>query len=264
MNLTRDRWSSGSEWCVWNGSRIVAVGLGKAEALSSSAHQGFAIAVAYHSEGVGLRRAKAAAERWMEVAQAEALSKEPGIKFDDVQLRSEDPRGWTFMARCPDWQARGMVPGALRCLVDRLDSHVWGEAELNRFWHLQGREPLESDLLRAVRHGDLVELRSALAGGADVDELFDGMFPLGLATRRRSAELVRELLLAGANPDLRGEKGRTPLHIAARWDAPPFEVVRSLVESGADRNALDDDGRSAASIAAERNEPELEALLALG
>ena len=56
------------------------------------------------------------------------------------------------------------------------------------------------------------------------------------------ANLVRELVQAGADPTITCEGGETPLHLAA--DQDNAESVRILVEQGADVNARDDEGNT--------------------
>ena len=63
------------------------------------------------------------------------------------------------------------------------------------------------------------------------NEDFDG--PLHWAVKEaESADLVRLLIDGGADPDLRGSDGNTPLHLAAHWENS--DIVESLLERGAD------------------------------
>lgn len=55
------------------------------------------------------------------------------------------------------------------------------------------------------------------------------------------------LLEAGADPEARGDRGRTPLHCAAQWGR--HAVARRLVARGVDLAARDDDGQRAYEIA---------------
>jgi ankyrin repeat protein len=84
---------------------------------------------------------------------------------------------------------------------------------------------------------------------------------------RASAEgdvtAVERLLSAGATPDVRDGRGRTPLHIATF--AGHHAVMRTLVAGGADPNALEHDRYDIVTIAAVANDlPTMERALELG
>lgn len=70
---------------------------------------------------------------------------------------------------------------------------------------------------------------------------------------------TRELLTAGANPDVRDEDGRTPLFSAVLGGS--IGLVGLLLESGADINARDHQGFSALHFAAQEDLPEMARLL---
>ena len=61
------------------------------------------------------------------------------------------------------------------------------------------------------------------------------------AARSGNLQRLRQLLADTSQVSLRGERHRTPLHVAA--EACQAESVRLLAEAGADRNVLDDQGR---------------------
>lgn len=74
---------------------------------------------------------------------------------------------------------------------------------------------------------------------------------------------LRTELGGDANPDVRDDYGRTPLHVAAY--AGQHEIMRLLVAAGADPNALENDRYDIVTIAAVENDvPTLEAALELG
>ena len=91
------------------------------------------------------------------------------------------------------------------------------------------------DLLKAIRGGKLREVVAALDAGAPV-ELHDGKgdpgLPLAIACFLGHAEIVRELLLRGAKPNVADNRSPTsPLSMALRGGKK--EAVKVLVELGA-------------------------------
>ena len=75
---------------------------------------------------------------------------------------------------------------------------------------------------------------------ATVDALtrgFQGETPLKIAVVRQDAQLVRDVLEAGADPNAKGEDDYTPLHHAAGRES--IEIVRLLLEHGASTNVAD-------------------------
>jgi ankyrin repeat protein len=86
---------------------------------------------------------------------------------------------------------------------------------------------------------------------------------LTAAAARGDAPLVRRLLAAGADPDVRDRRGRTPLHVAAF--AGHHEAMRALVAGGADPDAFEGDRYDIVTIAAVAADvPTLEVALAVG
>jgi uncharacterized protein len=86
--------------------------------------------------------------------------------------------------------------------------------------------------------------------GAHVDAVADNpqqVAPLHAAVAGRHPEVVRLLLAAGAQPDIRQHGGWTPLLAAAQHgDA---EMVSALLEAGADPTAVNDEGVRPAELA---------------
>lgn len=72
-------------------------------------------------------------------------------------------------------------------------------------------------------------------------------------------EIVRLLLEAGADPNMKSREGGTPLHSAAFTG--DIEIVRMLVAHGADRAATDGKGRTPLDVARDRGHAEAAALL---
>ena len=101
---------------------------------------------------------------------------------------------------------------------------------------LVGAKAIAGPLHDAVSSGNVGDVKSVLASGADPDALGeDGEPALNLAILGNRASLVPILLDSGANPSVRNRGGFTALHAAAYAGSP--EVAIELLERGAD---LDD------------------------
>jgi ankyrin repeat protein len=91
--------------------------------------------------------------------------------------------------------------------------------------------------------------------GAEVDAFGRGWMTgtaLHSAVSRLQSEVVRILLEAGANPNLRQSAGWTPLHsVAANGDMTSVEL---LLAAGADPTATNDEGRSVIDLATESDD----------
>ena len=97
-------------------------------------------------------------------------------------------------------------------------------------------------MLAAARAGDWAAMIEQLKAGANpnVRDAARRGGVLALAAADGQAEVVRKLLVAGADPDQRGESGFTPLGIAAlRGHA---RVVKQLLRHGADPDRKSADG----------------------
>lgn len=118
------------------------------------------------------------------------------------------------------------------------------------------------ELLQAGQRGDLrtiqtlLERKSVFERKADIDARNEhGETALMLAIRAGGSEMpstVMALLKAGANPNLKGLAGDTPLMLAVSNEAD-VSVVTSLVQYGADVNAANNYGQTAIKEAVKRN-----------
>ena len=92
--------------------------------------------------------------------------------------------------------------------------------------------------------------RQLLAAGADPNVRSENDFavmPIHSAVAGRHADVVAALLEAGADPNVAQRHGYTPLHGAAEnGDA---ETVEMLLTAGAERDTRDDEGRTPADLA---------------
>ena len=95
---------------------------------------------------------------------------------------------------------------------------------------------LTTDLIKAIRGGNLREVVAALDAGAPV-ELHDGKgdpgLPLAIACFMGHAEIVRELVMRGAKVNLEDNTAPiSPLSMAQRGGRT--EVIKVLIELGAE------------------------------
>jgi ankyrin repeat protein len=105
----------------------------------------------------------------------------------------------------------------------------------------------------AAFFGGPAAVQRLLELGAEPDGDAENPFsvrPLHSAVSVHDQDSVRALLAAGADPDVRQQRGYTPLHGAAHSD--DAAVVALLLEYGADRTARTDDGQTPADMAGEQ------------
>ena len=119
------------------------------------------------------------------------------------------------------------------------------------------RIPAGETLLHAVVFAEKVDaVYLLLSRGADPNVRgWRGQTPLHLAivyegTSNCRMEAVRLLLKHGADPNARDEHGKTPLHYAAEHCMP--DLVELLLKHGADPNARDAEGRTPLHMVFER------------
>jgi len=114
----------------------------------------------------------------------------------------------------------------------------------------KGSIPISNAVLHNVSTtGNMLELRRQLDGGINVNAIDkDGWTPLILASHFGREDVVRHLILHGANVNAIISKdvffgGWTALHTAALHNH--IEIVTLLVENGADINHADNEGKTA-------------------
>lgn len=117
-----------------------------------------------------------------------------------------------------------------------------------------------SALVGAVLCGDVAQLTSLLAAGADPNLTnADGWTPLMFAAFGSEAGIVDRLAAAGADVDQRARDGSTALMKAVLWRNAAIAIA--LLRHGADPTVQDREGWTAASIAAAQGDTELVQLL---
>ncbi len=95
--------------------------------------------------------------------------------------------------------------------------------------------PRSAEIMRCVEEGLLNNVQSLLSAGkaSPRDATIHGTTLLHLATKTSDLELIRLLILEGADVNAGDEDGDTPLHWAMTRKGN-FNVARLLIENGAD------------------------------
>ena len=119
---------------------------------------------------------------------------------------------------------------------------------------------LAGELHEAVKAGDISRVRTALAGGGDVNALDMDWTALHLATALGNTEIVQVLIDGGANLEAQGEPaGSHPLHLAAQNNES--EIAQLLIKHGATINSRNNGDKTPLLIAAGHNNIEVGEIL---
>jgi ankyrin repeat protein len=120
--------------------------------------------------------------------------------------------------------------------------------------------PGTTDLVNAVRAGDLAKVSALIASGADVNERDRAgqRTALHWAAKGGNRAAMETLVAAKADPNVKDRQGRTPLWGAVETD---LETVKFLVEKGANVNVRDQINSTPLLWAAGFGKPETVAFL---
>ncbi len=128
-----------------------------------------------------------------------------------ANLNAAAKDGWTAMMMALDGGKGGIA-----------EKLVKAEAKMPTAW-----PDGASSLIHAVSGRDLGAVRIVLASNPKIDEAAeDGFTPLSIAAYDGDAQIVMELLRAGANPSIKDKKGKTALDLATEREY--FEVAALL------------------------------------
>ncbi|TFK10185.1 transcription factor SOX-30 [Platysternon megacephalum] len=109
-------------------------------------------------------------------------------------------------------------------------------------------EPLGNELASAAARGDLVQLTNLLQTNVNVNAQ-NGFGRTALQVMKLgNPEIARQLLITGANPDLKDSTGFAVIHDAAR--AGFLDTLQTLLEFNADVNIEDNEGNLPLHLAA--------------
>jgi len=95
----------------------------------------------------------------------------------------------------------------------------------------------DMDIFRASREGNLEVVKELILQGANINVKSKfGETPLQLASREGHLKIVKELISQGAKIDEKDKSGNTPLQFASRHGH--LEIVKELISQGANYTDL--------------------------
>ncbi|WP_341814224.1 ankyrin repeat domain-containing protein [Wolbachia endosymbiont (group A) of Machimus atricapillus] len=119
---------------------------------------------------------------------------------------------------------------------------------------------LDKELLISTEKGDLEKVRDGIRQGANVNvQGRQGWTPVFWAIQKNNFNIVELLLDNNADIKVKDDEGWTPIHWAVQLGS--LDVVKRLVERGADVNALTADGRTPYDLAINQNYREIKEYL---
>ncbi len=121
---------------------------------------------------------------------------------------------------------------------------------------------LEEHMMFSAKNNVVEGIKVALISGVDVnyqDE--NGYTSLMWASKLGCYDVVDKLLMEGANPDIKANKGETALTLAIEFNKDNTRVIEKLILANADVNAIGLDDKRPLCIAAENTNEKITALL---
>lgn len=98
-------------------------------------------------------------------------------------------------------------------------------------------------LYEAIQRRDVQQVRNLLLSGADVndhdDDIYMGSTLFNIATSTKNEEIVKLLILSGADVNLKNQLQQTPLQYAVAYKCEP-DMIKMLIDTGADFNDCKD------------------------
>jgi ankyrin repeat protein len=99
------------------------------------------------------------------------------------------------------------------------------------YWTVKKEAKSATPLATAIAKGDLETVKKFIEYGADINEQSNGMTPLMIAARYNQVEIIKLLLVKGANLKLTNDKGLTALKYAELSNAT--QAVETLKQAKA-------------------------------
>ena len=117
-------------------------------------------------------------------------------------------------------------------------------------------------LYQAAGDGDAAQVTALLDGGTDVNgRTKSDSYALNNAAVENEVEVIRILLLRGADPNVQNSQGDTPLICATKYAGGKATTVKLLTDAGTDLLVQDNKGKTALDYAKEKQQQEAIALL---
>lgn len=187
---------------------------------------------AYYNRGVSYYETKEYGKAWADVHQAENIGFKADPYFIEVLEFDSGQKNY------PDISAK------------KVNQMYVVEGEAEKLQRAYGNSVAVVKVLPfdALVKGDVERVARDIADGADVNKVDGSGTPLCLAVEFAHKEMVKLLLMHGANPSLKdsSSNGVTPLHEAFfNFDKPvEEEIAELLIANGADVNARDSLGNT--------------------